>query len=51
MVRIHLVLLVDGGGAAIASELVMYDRDELGLGGGLHGWGFFLHFAMILWAK
>jgi hypothetical protein len=39
VVRIHLVFSVDGGGAAIASELVMYDRGELE--GGLHGWGFF----------
>jgi hypothetical protein len=33
----------------IASKTAMCDRDELG--GGLHGLGRFLHFAMILWAK
>ncbi len=49
VVRNNFVLLVDGGGAVISSELTMYDGGELG--GGLHGWGCFLHFAMILWAK
>jgi hypothetical protein len=33
----------------IASEKTMFYQDELG--GGLHGWGRFLHFVMILWAK
>ena len=28
MVRDHLALLVDGGGAVIAFELAMYDRGE-----------------------
>ena len=44
------MLSVDGGGAVIASEPgMLYDRGEQG--GGLHGWGRFLHFAMILWAN
>jgi len=49
MVRNHLVLLVDGSGTVIDSERTMLYQDELG--GGLHGWGCFLHVAMILWAK
>jgi hypothetical protein len=32
-----------------ASKTAICDGDELG--GGLHGLGRFLHFAMILWAK
>jgi len=43
------VLSVDGSGTVIASEKTMFNQDELG--GGLHGWGRFLYFAMILWAK
>jgi hypothetical protein len=43
------VLLVDGGGAVIASKPGMYDQGEQG--GGFHEWGRFLHFAMILWAN
>jgi hypothetical protein len=43
------VLLVDGSGTVVASETTVFYQDELG--GGLHGWGRFLHFAMILWAK
>ena len=49
MVRNHLVLLVDGSGTVIDSERIMLYQDELG--GGLHGWGRFLYFAIILWAK
>jgi hypothetical protein len=49
MVRNRLVLLVDGSGTVVASETTMFYQDELG--GGLHGWGRFLHFAMISWAK
>ena len=49
MVRNRLVLLVDGSGTVVAFEMTMFYQDELG--GGLHGWGCFLHFAMILWAK
>ena len=36
MVRDHLALSLDGSGATIAFEMVMFDQDELG--GGLHGW-------------
>ena len=43
------MLSVHGGGAVIASQPGMYDRGEQG--GGLQGWGRFLHFAMILWAN
>ena len=46
MVRNRLVLLVDGSGTVVASEMTMFYQDELG--GGLHGWVRFLHFAMIL---
>jgi len=49
MGRNPLVLSVDGGGTVIASEKTMFCQDELG--GGLHGWGRFLYFAIILWAK
>ena len=49
MVRNSLVLSVDGGGAVISSEQRMYDRGDQG--SGLHEWGRFLHFAMILWAN
>jgi hypothetical protein len=49
MVRNRLVLSVDGSGTVIASEKTMFYQDELG--GGLHGWGRFLYFAIILWAK
>ncbi len=49
MVRNPLVLLVNGSGTVVAYETIMFYQDELG--GGLHGWGHFLHFAMILWAK
>ena len=49
MVRNRLVLLVDGRGNVVASETTMFYQDELG--GGLHRWGRFLYFAMILWAK
>jgi hypothetical protein len=49
MVRNRLVLSVDGSGTVIASEMTMFYQDELG--GGLHGWGRFLYFAIILWAK
>ncbi len=49
MVMTCLVLLVDGSGTVVASEMTMFYQDELG--GGLHGWGRFLHVAMILWAK
>ena len=49
MVRNCLALSVDGSGAAIAFEMAMFDEDELG--GGLHGWRPFLHFAMCLWAN
>ena len=43
------MLSVDGGGAVISSEQRMYDRGDQG--SGLHEWGRFLYFAMILWAK
>jgi hypothetical protein len=49
VVRNRLVLLVDGRGTVVASETTMFYQDELG--GGLHRWGRFLYFAMILWAK
>ena len=49
MVRSRLVLSVDGSSTVIASEKTMFYQDELG--GGLHGWGGFLYFATILWAK
>ena len=49
MVRRCLVLSVDGSGTMIASEKTMFYQDELG--GCLHGWGCFLYFAIILWAK
>jgi hypothetical protein len=49
MVRNRLVLSVDGSGIVITSEKTMFYQDELG--GGLHGWGLFLYFAIILWAK
>jgi hypothetical protein len=49
VVRDCLVLLVDGSSTVVASKTTMFYQDELG--GGLHGWGRFLHFAMILWAK
>jgi hypothetical protein len=49
VVRDRCVLLGCSCGAVIASKTAMCDRDELG--GGLHGLGRFLHFAMILWAK
>ena len=49
MVRNRLVLLVDGRGTVVASEMTMFYQDELG--GGLHGWVRFLHFAMISGAK
>ena len=49
MVRNRLVLSVDGSGTVIASEKTMFYQDELG--GGLHGWGRFLYFAMIMGAK
>ena len=49
MVRNRLVLSVDGSGTVIASKKTMFYQDELG--GGLHGWGRFLYFAIILWAK
>ena len=49
MVRNRLVLLVDGRGTVIASKKTMFYQDELG--GGLQGWGRFLYFVMILWAK
>ena len=43
MMRNRLVLSVDGGqGTVIASKKTMFYQDELG--GGLHGWGRFLHF-------
>ena len=49
MVRNRLLLSVDGSGTVIASKKTMFYQDELG--GGLHGWGRFLYFAIILWAK
>jgi hypothetical protein len=44
-----LLVLVDGRGTVVASETTLFYQDELG--GGLNGWGRFLRFAMILWAK
>ena len=49
MVRNRLMLSVDVSGTVIASEKTMFYQDELG--GCLHGWGRFLYFAIILWAK
>jgi hypothetical protein len=49
MARNRLALLVDGSSTLISSKTTMFYQDELV--GGLHGWGRFLHFAMILWAK
>ena len=49
MARNRLVLSVDGSGTVIASKKTMFYQDELG--GGLHGWGRFLYFAMIMGAK
>ena len=49
MARNCLALSVDGSSTVISSEMTMFYQDELV--GGLHGWGRFLHFAMILWAK
>ncbi len=43
------MLLVAGSATVVSSKTTMFYQDELG--GGLHGWGRFLHFAMILWAK
>jgi hypothetical protein len=49
VVRDRCVLSSCGCSTVIASKTAMCDRDELG--GGLHGLGRFLHFAMIVWAK
>ena len=49
MVRDRLALSVDGSGAAIASDMAMFDEDELG--GGLHESRCFLHFLLNLWAN
>jgi len=49
MARNRLALSVDGSGTLISSKMTMFYHDELV--GGLHGWGRFLHFAKILWAK
>ncbi len=49
MVRNRLMLSMDGSGTVIASKKTMFYQDELG--GCLHGWGRFLYFAIIMWAK
>ena len=49
MVRDRLALSLDGSGATIAFEMVMFDQDELG--SIFHGWRHFFHFVMSLWAN